>query len=121
MPPSTIKSKKRTRQSADRRLVTKRAKTNNGYKVTLDELDWKAVPMPDRLDDVEGFYGLDEIDGVNIEIDGGGRAEYKVCSLDWRAGKQVLTGVLGQWFSEGWQGCWKEQEREGERGESGGG
>ena len=42
--------------------------------------------MPDRLDDVEGFYGLDEIDGVNIEIDGGGRAEYKVCSSDWRAG-----------------------------------
>lgn len=39
--------------------------------------------MPDRLDDVEGFYGLDEIDGVDVEVDGGGRAEYKVCSSDW--------------------------------------
>ena len=53
--------------------------------------------MPDRLDDVEGFYGLDEIDGVNVEVDGGGRAEYKVCSSD-RGGREVdwmLMGVLG--------------------------
>lgn len=55
--------------------------------------------MPDRLDDVEGFYGLDEIDGVDVEVDGGGRAEYKVCSSDWGGcmwgGEWMLMGVLG--------------------------
>ncbi|KAG0135849.1 ATP-dependent RNA helicase MAK5 [Tuber indicum] len=82
MPPPPIKSKKRTRQPAGSKpVIIKRAKTNNGYKVTLDELGWKEVPMPDRLDDVEGFYGLDEIDGVDVEIDGGGRVEYKVNNL----------------------------------------
>ena len=93
MPPSTIKSKKRTHQSAGPKPVIKRAKTNNnGYKVTLDQLDWKEVSMPDRLDDVEGFYGLDEIDGVDVEVDGGGRAEYKVCSSDWGGGGLCVWG-----------------------------
>ncbi|PWW72369.1 P-loop containing nucleoside triphosphate hydrolase protein [Tuber magnatum] len=77
MLPPIIKSKKRTRQPADPKPVVKRAKINNGYKVTLDELGWKEVSMPDRLDDVEGFYGLEEIDGVDVEIDGSGRVEYK--------------------------------------------
>lgn len=32
----------------------------------LDELAWKEVSMPDRLEDYEGFFGLEEIDGVDI-------------------------------------------------------
>ncbi|KAL1306102.1 hypothetical protein AAFC00_004219 [Neodothiora populina] len=39
--------------------------------VRLEELAWKEVQMPDRLDDFEGFYGLEEIDDVEIVKDGG--------------------------------------------------
>ena len=38
-------------------------------RVRLDELGWKAVSMPDRLEDFEGFYGLEEIDDVEIVKD----------------------------------------------------
>ena len=34
--------------------------------VTLDSLAWKEVPLPERLEDAEGFYGLEEVDDVDI-------------------------------------------------------
>ena len=36
----------------------------------IDELAWKEVPLPDRLDDAEGFFGLDEIEDVKVVRDG---------------------------------------------------
>ncbi|KAF2799165.1 ATP-dependent RNA helicase MAK5 [Melanomma pulvis-pyrius CBS 109.77] len=38
-------------------------------KVRLDELQWKEVTLPDRLDDFEGFFGLEEIDDVEVTKD----------------------------------------------------
>jgi ATP-dependent RNA helicase DDX24/MAK5 len=38
-------------------------------KVRLNDLGWKQVTMPDRLEDFEGFYGLEEIDDVSIVRD----------------------------------------------------
>jgi ATP-dependent RNA helicase DDX24/MAK5 len=38
-------------------------------KVRLHDLGWKQVTMPDRLEDFEGFYGLEEIDDVAIVRD----------------------------------------------------
>jgi ATP-dependent RNA helicase DDX24/MAK5 len=38
-------------------------------RVRLDDLQWKAVQMPDRLDDYEGFFGLEEIDDVEVVKD----------------------------------------------------
>lgn len=47
--------------------------------VTLDEINWKEVPMPDRLEDAEGFFGLEEIDGVDvIRPNGTGEIQFKV-------------------------------------------
>jgi ATP-dependent RNA helicase DDX24/MAK5 len=39
-------------------------------KIRIDDLSWKAVSMPDRLEDFEGFYGLEEIDDVEVVRDG---------------------------------------------------
>ncbi|KAJ4298875.1 ATP-dependent RNA helicase [Kalmusia sp. IMI 367209] len=39
-------------------------------KIRLDDLQWKEVSMPDRLEDFEGFYGLEEIDDVAVVRDG---------------------------------------------------
>lgn len=45
----------------------------------VDELDWKEVQLPDRLDDAGGFFGLEEIEGVDIvRPQGGGEVKFKV-------------------------------------------
>ncbi|KAF2641085.1 DEAD-domain-containing protein, partial [Massarina eburnea CBS 473.64] len=38
-------------------------------KIRLNDLQWKGVSMPDRLEDFEGFYGLEEIDDVEVVKD----------------------------------------------------
>ncbi|KAF4550019.1 ATP-dependent RNA helicase MAK5-like protein [Elsinoe fawcettii] len=38
-------------------------------KVRLENLTWKEVDMPDKLDDYEGFFGLEEIDDVEVVKD----------------------------------------------------
>ena len=35
----------------------------------LDELNWKGVTMPDQLEDFEGFFGLEEVDDVEVVKD----------------------------------------------------
>lgn len=35
---------------------------------TDKELKWKKVDIPDTLDDFGGFYGLEEIDGVDVKV-----------------------------------------------------
>lgn len=45
----------------------------------VDDLDWKEVALPDRLEDAEGFFGLEEIDGVDIvRSQGNGEIRFKV-------------------------------------------
>ncbi|KAF2209380.1 hypothetical protein CERZMDRAFT_47476 [Cercospora zeae-maydis SCOH1-5] len=39
-------------------------------KVVLDSLKWKPVSLPDRMDDYEGFFGLEEIEDVEVARDG---------------------------------------------------
>ncbi|KZF21069.1 P-loop containing nucleoside triphosphate hydrolase protein [Xylona heveae TC161] len=48
--------------------------------VPLDKLGWKEVPMPDHLDDAEGFYGLEEIDDVDVVRDDSGRISFQISS-----------------------------------------
>lgn len=60
--------------------------TNNGDSsdgfVGLDQLNWKSVPLPDRLEDVTGFFGLEEIDNVDVvRPEGSGEIRFKVKSL----------------------------------------
>lgn len=45
--------------------------------VGVEDLNWKEVAMPDRMEDAEGFFGLEEIDGVDI-IKSGGEVQFKV-------------------------------------------
>lgn len=45
--------------------------------VKAKDLQWKLVDIPDNLGDYEGFYGLEEIDGVDVQIVNG-KAEFIV-------------------------------------------
>lgn len=47
--------------------------------VGIDDLNWKEVALPDRMEDAEGFFGLEEIDGVDIVRKSGvGEVQFKV-------------------------------------------
>ena len=42
--------------------------TSGDIVVGSSELNWKPVEIPDTLDDFGGFYGLEEIDGVDVKV-----------------------------------------------------
>jgi hypothetical protein len=59
-------------------------------KVQLNELAWKEVAMPDRLDDVEGFFGLEEVDDVDI-VNEDGKIGFQVCCCVPTASLDLVT------------------------------
>jgi ATP-dependent RNA helicase DDX24/MAK5 len=71
LPPKIAAMRARKRQKVEQPSVAerpaKKAKTSNTKKpVRLDKLPWKDVDLPDRMDDYEGFFGLEEIDDVEV-------------------------------------------------------
>ena len=72
LPPKIAAMRARKRQKVEQPSAAverpaKKAKTGNAKKpVQLDKLPWKDVQMPDRMDDYEGFFGLEEIDDVEV-------------------------------------------------------
>lgn len=47
--------------------------------VSPDSLPWNEVTLPDRLDDAEGFFGLEEVEDVEVLKDSiSGKAEFRV-------------------------------------------
>ena len=74
-------SKRTLHNSDEPRKSKKRAKKDGHATRSLmpDELHWKPVALPDRLDDAEGFFGLEEIDGVDVfRNHESGEMEYRV-------------------------------------------
>lgn len=72
-----VADKKRKRsEGQDKRIKapvagSKRQKTNAGKRVTsVNSLAWKSVDVPEMFDDAEGFYGLEEVEGVDVVRDG---------------------------------------------------
>jgi hypothetical protein len=54
--------------SQKRRKVAPQVKSKRP--VAIDKLQWKTVDVPEMFDDAEGFYGLEEVEGVDIVRDG---------------------------------------------------
>ena len=53
--------------------------TKSSTPVALHALNWKEVTLPDRLEDAEGFLGLEEIEDVEVVRDGqSGKVEFRV-------------------------------------------
>ncbi|KAM3066082.1 ATP-dependent RNA helicase [Clarireedia jacksonii] len=72
-----IEQKKRPRSDAKgyskaskRQKIQKVSKTAPKRQVAVDSLPWNEVQMPEMFDDAEGFYGLEEVDGVEILREG---------------------------------------------------
>ena len=92
-------------QAQEQILKRKRAKAGRHLKgnrnLSNEQLPWKEVPFPERFDDAEGFFGLEEISDVELERDESWRqVKYKLNakhSLDGeksrKTTKQQLNGV----------------------------
>lgn len=69
-------NKKRRKQGASE-VPQKRRKTQQPQQikskrpVAVDKLRWKTVDVPEMFDDAEGFYGLEEVEGVEVVREGG--------------------------------------------------
>ena len=71
---SKDKSKKavKSKPKTSRKPLSLKQKLQRESKIVkVDNLNWKAVDIPDNLDDYQGFYGLEEIDGVDVKVTGG--------------------------------------------------
>ena len=86
--------KSKNKRSADWAAVrpAKRSKPVKNVTHSTDTLKWKPVEMPDVLDDVEGFYGLEEVEGVDVVVKDDGKVEYQV-STAMRATRTSLTAA----------------------------
>jgi ATP-dependent RNA helicase DDX24/MAK5 len=60
----TTKRPKKVRK-VDRRPAPS-SNDHSGSFIKLDDLHWKESQLPDRLGDAEGFFGLEEVDGIEI-------------------------------------------------------
>ncbi|KAF2760423.1 DEAD-domain-containing protein [Pseudovirgaria hyperparasitica] len=60
------KSRKRHRSNDKTSDFPAKEPTSGGQHVRLDKLHWKDVEIPDRMDDYEGFFGLEEIDDIEV-------------------------------------------------------
>lgn len=70
-------SRKRRKTSIDQNASQE--ENTDPKAIALDELPWSAVSLPDRLEDAEGFYGLEEIADVEIIRNvRAGKLEYRV-------------------------------------------
>jgi hypothetical protein len=50
---------------------SKGQKNNAGKRVTrVDSLAWQSVDVPEMFDDAEGFFGLEEVEGVDVVREG---------------------------------------------------
>lgn len=81
-------SRNLAKKAAKKQRLEENTDQNGEDIVGLDDLDWQTVQLPDRLGDVGGFFGLEEIDGVDIiRPESSGQIKFKVlCKLkvDWR-------------------------------------
>lgn len=66
-----LKRKASLRKKTITKASAKKVKSKESaplIEVNASELNWKPVEIPDTLDDFEGFYGLEEIDNVDVKI-----------------------------------------------------
>ena len=73
------KRKKRLYNGIDNIESSKRQQKIKAKTVLVDDLAWKEVSVPSRFEDAEGFFGLEEIDNVEVVKDSeNGKVNYRV-------------------------------------------
>jgi ATP-dependent RNA helicase DDX24/MAK5 len=63
---------------------------------SANDLAWREVTPPERLDDAEGFLGLEEIDDVEVVQNAEGKQiRFRVCGSNSCSSLRSLTDNLG--------------------------
>ncbi len=77
--------KRRKLETASSKLKNIKPSFNTSPATVLaNELAWREVTPPERLDDAEGFFGLEEIDDVEVIRDtSGNQTHFRVHSSDF--------------------------------------
>lgn len=57
-------------KASKRQKIQKASKNTPKRQVAVDSLPWNEVQMPEMFDDAEGFYGLEEVDDVEVLREG---------------------------------------------------
>ncbi|EPS33828.1 hypothetical protein PDE_08790 [Penicillium oxalicum 114-2] len=71
--------------------------------VGIEDLNWKEVSLPDRLEDATGFLGLEEIDGVDVvRASEGGDVQFK--AKEGAGRKSILKKTYVEDDGEEWGG-----------------
>lgn len=83
-------SRKRPKHDQD---VNRSFQKSSTQPVSLDTLPWQEVAFPESgFEDAEGFFGLEEISGVEVVKDPElGKVEYRVCQLPLISSTRRLT------------------------------
>ena len=68
---AAMKARKRQKLNGPEPAVEASVKASKPRKVQLDEMKWREVALPDQMDDYEGFFGLEEIEGVDVVKEAG--------------------------------------------------
>lgn len=77
----TQKNNSRKRLKTHPTKDPRNAAPKTAVRIRLDQLAWKEVSAPDQLEDYEGFFGLEEIEGVEVVRDGvNGNVSYEVAA-----------------------------------------
>jgi ATP-dependent RNA helicase DDX24/MAK5 len=89
-----------------------------GELVRLDDLQWKEIPLPDKLDDFEGFYGLEEVDDIEVVRDDDGRVTFHSTAraesskgANTSEDERKETDLQEDDSDEGWEGFSDDEER----------
>lgn len=56
--------------------VPQKSKRRSKRSVGIDSLPWSKAKLPEMFDDAEGFYGLEEVDGVEVVRSSGNILEF---------------------------------------------
>ena len=83
---STGTSRKR-RRIEDTNARPKKRASSTAVPLSVNQLAWKEVALPDRFEDAEGFLGLEEIDNVEVVRDHCSR------EVQYRVGKSTTESI----------------------------
>lgn len=90
-------------RSKKRQRVVEAIGTTKGTStsLTLDLLPWNEVPLPDTLEDAEGFFGLEEVENVEVAKDpSSGQVAYRVGKAHWKSPRTTDLVLIGTGASE---------------------
>lgn len=72
---NVVSAKKRSKTSSTSQKAKKQKRTVT-RPVRVDSLKWSKAELPEMFDDAEGFFGLEEIEGVEVVRSNGNTIEF---------------------------------------------